>query len=157
MKSFANSYISGWNVQYEDSVRLFSSETAGNWNRELFFLALLFLITAIFWYLIRHRIFLGMQLLLTFLYLPQLVLRNYSSLGAVLVLSALIGFWLFTYQAGSLLRRFIWMGSIMCILFTLMIVSGNVPPGRFSRCAVSWQNRSAQCFTARTRCRTAIF
>lgn len=124
MKLFANCYISGWNIQYEDNVRLFSSENAERWHMNLFFLALLFLITGLFWYLIRHRKFFGTQLLLAFLYLPQLVLKNYSSFGAVFVLSAIIGFWLFTYQAGSVLRRFIWMGSIMCILFALMIVSG---------------------------------
>ena len=39
MKLFFNSYISGWNLRFEDGVRLFSVDGAGHWDEGLFFLS----------------------------------------------------------------------------------------------------------------------
>ena len=125
MLALINRYLSVWNIRYEDSVRMLSAGNAGNWDVELVFLALLLVVIAVFWYLIRHRNFLWTELLAACMYLPQLILKTYSPLGAVFVLSAIFGFWLFSYQAGSIARRFIWLGSILCVFIFLLGISGN--------------------------------
>ena len=125
MRAFINCYLSVWNFRYEDSVRMLSAGNTGNWDVELVLLALLLVIIALFWYLIRHRMFLWTELLAACLYLPQLVLKTYSPLGAVFVLSAIFGFWLFSYQAGSVVRRLIWLCSILCVFIVSLGLSGN--------------------------------
>ena len=124
MKFFFNSYISVWNLRFEDGVRLFSVDGAGNWDG-LFFLSVLLLISAVFWFLIRKRAFLVTEILVFLFFIPELVLRIFSPLGAVLVLSSMIGFWLFSYQAGSFLRRVLWLFSLTCVLFVFRWISGS--------------------------------
>ena len=113
MKLFFNSYISGWNLRFEDGIRLFSVD------------AILFLVSAVFWFLIRKRAFLVTEILVFLFYIPALVLRIFSSLGAVLVLSSMIGFWLFSYQAGSFLRRVLWLFSLTCVFFVIRWIAGS--------------------------------
>ena len=125
MKFFFNSYISVWNLRFEDGVRLFSVDGAGNWDGALFFLSVLLLISAVFWFLIRKRAFLVTEILVFLFFIPELVLRIFSPLGAVLVLSSMIGFWLFSYQAGSFLRRVLWLFSLTCVLFVFRWISGS--------------------------------
>lgn len=125
MRVFMNSYISAWNTRFEDGVRLLSADTAGNWDSALFFLSVLFLISAILWFLIRRRAFFGAEALICLFFLPELVLRIFSPLGAVLTLSSVIGFWLFSYQAGSLGRRLLWFVSLSCAFFVIRGISGN--------------------------------
>lgn len=83
MKFFFNSYISVWNLRFEDGVRLFSVDGAGNWDGALFFLSVLLLIPAVFWFLIRKRAFLVTEILVFLFFIPELVLRIFSPLGAV--------------------------------------------------------------------------
>ena len=125
MKFFFNSYISVWNLRFEDGVRLFSVDGAGNWDGALFFLSVLLLIPAVFWFLIRKRAFLVTEILVFLFFIPELVLRIFSPLGAVLILSSMIGFWLFSYQAGSFLRRVLWLFSLICVLFVFRWISGS--------------------------------
>lgn len=125
MKFFFNSYISVWNLRFEDGVRLFSVDATGNWDGALFFLSILFLVSAVFWFLIRKRAFLVTEILVFLFYIPALVLRIFSSLGAVLVLSSMIGFWLFSYQAGSFLRRVLWLFSLTCVFFVIRWIAGS--------------------------------
>lgn len=125
MKHFFNSYISGWNLRFEDGVRLFSVDGAGNWDGALFFLSVLFLISAVFWFLIRKRAFFMTETLVFLFCIPGFVLRIISPLGAVLTLSSMIGFWLFSYQAGSFLRRVLWFFSLTCAFFVIRGIAGN--------------------------------
>lgn len=125
MRVFINSYISGWNLRFEDGIRLLSSDTTGRWDGELFFLSILFLISALFWFLIRRRAFFLTETLICLFYIPELVLRIFSPFGAVLILSSVIGFWLFSYQAGSVARRFLWFVSLSCGFFVILGISGN--------------------------------
>ena len=125
MRLFFNSYISGWNLRFEDGVRLLSANTGSGWDEALFFLSALFLISAIFWFLIRKRAFFLTEALIFLFWFPELVLRIFSPLGAVLIFSSVIGFWLFSYQAGSFERRFLWFISLSCVFFLILIISGN--------------------------------
>lgn len=125
MKIFINSYISGWNTRFEDGVRLLSADNGSTWDESLFFLSFLFLISALLWFLIRKRAFFLTELLICLFYLPELVLRIFSPLGAVLILSSVIGFWLFSYQAGSLGRRFLWFILLSCAFFLSRGISGD--------------------------------
>lgn len=65
------------------------------------------------------------EILVFLFFIPELVLRIFSPLGAVLVLSSMIGFWLFSYQAGSFLRRVLWLFSLTCVLFVFRWISGS--------------------------------
>ena len=125
MRLFLNSYISGWNLRFEDGVRLLSADAGSGWDEALFFLSILFLISAVFWFLIRKRAFFLTEALILLFYLPELILRIFSPFGAVLILSSVIGFWLFSYQAGSLGRRFLWFLSLSCAFFVILVISGN--------------------------------
>lgn len=125
MKFFFNSYISVWNLRFEDGVRLFSVDATGHWDGALFFLSILFLISAVFWFLIRKRAFLVTEILVFLFCIPGLVLRSFSPLGAVLIFSSMIGFWLFSYQAGSFLRRVLWLFSLTCVFFAIRGIAGS--------------------------------
>lgn len=65
------------------------------------------------------------EILVFLFFIPELVLRIFSPLGAVLILSSMIGFWLFSYQAGSFLRRVLWLFSLICVLFVFRWISGS--------------------------------
>ena len=105
MKFFFNSYISVWNLRFEDGVRLFSVDATGNWDGALFFLSVLFLVSAVFWFPIRKRAFLVTEILV--------------------FLFSMIGFWLFSYQAGSFLRRVLWLFSLTCVFFVIRWIAGS--------------------------------
>ena len=124
MRILINSYITGWNIRFEDGIPLLSTDTTGNWDEALFFISALFLISAVLWFLIRRRAFFLTELLICLFYLPELVLRIFSPLGAVLILSSVIGFWLFSYQAGSFGRRLLWFFSLTCALLVIRGLSG---------------------------------
>ncbi len=123
-ESFLNILITGWNLRYEDGIPLAGN---GQIQEELlfaFYMILLLLLLSLFWYLAERRACVRTIVLMLVCVAPEIILRQSSSLGTVLLVTCTIGTWLLFFQSGSRLRRIIWFVLIGIVLAVISVFAG---------------------------------
>ena len=114
---FVNYIIGCWNLAYEAAVPLLSANATFN-DLQGFLIVLLLLCTCVPWYIAQRRtLWLALLLSGCWIALPM-ILRLFPSLGCALLLSFMLGVWLFQRAPGSPMLRTGW------FLFALAALTG---------------------------------
>ena len=105
---FLNICIYSWNQKYQDGVRLFNDIQATQQNLFLYSLVFALILAAVLWYFVSVKACFKISVFALLLFVPEIVLEKSSPAGAVLMLTSIVGIWLFSFRAGSFLRRTGW-------------------------------------------------
>ena len=123
-ESLCNVLITGWNLRYEDGIPLVGSGQILEKPLFAFYLIFLLLFLSLFWYLAERRACVRTIVLMLACVAPEIMLRQSSSMGIVLLLTSTLGTWLLFFQSGSRLRRVIWFLLIGVVLTVVSVLAG---------------------------------
>ena len=123
-ESLCNVLITGWNLRYEDGIPLMGSGQILEKPLFSFYLIFLLLFLSLFWYLAERRACVRTIMLMLACVAPEIMLRQSSSMGIVLLLTSTLGTWLLFFQSGSRLRRIIWFFLIGVVLTIISVLAG---------------------------------
>lgn len=120
---FLNICIYSWNQKYQDGVRMFNDIQATQQNLFLYSLVFALILAAVLWYFVSVKACFKIGVFALLLFVPEIVLEKSSPAGAVLMLTSIVGIWLFSFRAGSFLRRTGWTFCVSVLLVGVLLVS----------------------------------
>lgn len=124
IESLCNILITEWNQHYEDGLPLVGS---GQMQEEVLFavyMLILLLCITLFWYLAEHNACGRIIALMLFCLIPEIILRQSSSLGTMILLTCTAGTWLLFFQSASRVRRIAWFVLIGMTLSAISVFTG---------------------------------
>lgn len=125
MAGTGNMGIAYWNQKEEDAIPYLMH---GAGSREGFFLlglVLVFLMTGFCWYLAWHAAIARTLLLAVLILIPDILLKQETVLGVIVLFLGLIGLWLYAARAGSGRERLTWTLLSACLLLAVVHGIGN--------------------------------
>lgn len=123
-ESLCNVLITGWNLRYEDGIPLMGNGQIREEPLFACYLIFLLLLLSLFWYLAERRACVRTIMLMLACVAPEIILRQSSSLGIVLLVTCTLGTWLLFFQSGSRKRRLIWFFLVGVVLAAVSVFSG---------------------------------